>query len=77
VRGKSEHLVAPLAVSEIDRVEGLWREMLIGAARERLRAEGIRHWSVAVVEANAAAVRLYEREGFRPYYRHLLAPLDG
>ena len=40
---------------------------------ERLRAEGISHWGVAVVEANADATRLYERVGFRPFYRQLLA----
>jgi hypothetical protein len=37
-----------------------------------LREDGISHWAVAVVEANAGATRLYEREGFRPFYRQLL-----
>lgn len=46
--------------------------MLIEACRDRLRAEGISHWAVGVVEANLDATRLYERAGFRPYYRELL-----
>ena len=33
-------------------------------------------WAVGVVEANAGAVRLYERAGFRPYYRNLLGRVD-
>jgi len=45
------------------------------AGRDLLRARGARYWSVAVVEANTAAVRLYERAGFRPYYRNLLGSL--
>jgi ribosomal protein S18 acetylase RimI-like enzyme len=46
--------------------------LLIEACRERLRAEGVSHWAVGVVEANEGATRLYERAGFRPYYRELL-----
>jgi ribosomal protein S18 acetylase RimI-like enzyme len=65
-----------LAVAERARGTGVGT-MLIGAARERLRAEGVGYWSVGVVEANTAAVRLYEREGFRPYYRQLLGAVDG
>ncbi len=45
---------------------------LLGAAREHFREQGIEFWSVAVVEANEGAVKLYERAGFGPYYRHLL-----
>lgn len=61
-----------LAVAEEVRGEGIGT-MLIEACRERLREEGITHWAVAVVEANADATRLYERVGFRPFYRQLLA----
>jgi ribosomal protein S18 acetylase RimI-like enzyme len=50
---------------------------LIEAARERFRARGLAYWSVAVVEANAGAVELYERAGFNPYYRQLLGRLDS
>ena len=49
----------------------------MAACREELRSRGIAYWSVAVVEANAGAVRLYEREGFRPYYRLLLGEVDA
>ncbi|MGN6253656.1 MAG: GNAT family N-acetyltransferase [Solirubrobacterales bacterium] len=61
-----------LSVTESARGEGIGT-MLIEAARERLRAEGVSHWMVAVVEANDDATRLYERLGFHPYYRQLLA----
>ena len=49
---------------------------LLEAARERFRAQGIEFWSVAVVEANEGAVRMYERAGFRPYYRSLLGRIE-
>jgi ribosomal protein S18 acetylase RimI-like enzyme len=61
-----------LAVAESARGEGIGT-MLIEACRERLREEGVSHWSVGVVEDNAGATRLYEREGFRPFYRLLMA----
>jgi GNAT superfamily N-acetyltransferase len=61
-----------LAVAEEARGEGIG-SMLIEACRERLREEGVTHWAVAVVEANADATRLYERAGFRPFYRQLMA----
>jgi GNAT superfamily N-acetyltransferase len=61
-----------LAVAEHARGAGLGG-LLIGAARERVRALGVSHWVVSVVDANAGAVRLYEREGFAPFERILLA----
>jgi len=61
-----------LAVATTARGRGVG-SLLIEACRARLRAEGISHWGVAVVEANADATRLYERVGFRPFYRQLLA----
>lgn len=60
-----------LAVAAAARGRGIGT-MLIEACREKLRAEGIRHWAVGVVEANEAAIHLYERFGFRPYYREML-----
>jgi len=63
-----------LAVAEAARGQGIGT-MLIEACQERLRAEGVSHWSVGVVEANEGATKLYERAGFRPFYRDLLAPL--
>lgn len=60
-----------LAVAEAVRGQGVG-STLIEACRELLRKDGISHWAVAVVEANSDATRLYEREGFRPFYRQLL-----
>jgi GNAT superfamily N-acetyltransferase len=60
-----------LAVAEEARGQGIG-SMLIEECRRLLREDGITHWAVAVVEANADATRLYEREGFRPFYRQLL-----
>lgn len=59
-----------VVVSEA-RGRGIGRRLL-SACRDELRCRGIAYWSVAVVEANAGAVRLYEQEGFRGYYRLLL-----
>ena len=61
-----------LAVAEQARGSGVGAE-LMRACRELLRAEGISFWEVGVVESNAGAVRFYEREGFRRYYRYMLA----
>jgi ribosomal protein S18 acetylase RimI-like enzyme len=63
-----------LAVAEHARGGGVGTE-LIERARELLRNRGIRYWSVAVVTANTGAVRLYEREGFRPYYSDMLGEI--
>lgn len=60
-----------LAVVEGMRGEGIG-SILIDACRKILREQGVEYWGVSVVEANAAATRLYERAGFRPYYRQLL-----
>jgi ribosomal protein S18 acetylase RimI-like enzyme len=63
-----------LVVAEAARGRGIGT-LLIEACAERLREQGVTHWGVAVVEANEGATRLYERAGFRPYYRNLLAEL--
>jgi ribosomal protein S18 acetylase RimI-like enzyme len=49
--------------------------LLIGAARELLRSQGISYWSVSVAGTNTGAVRLYERAGFQPFNLQMLAPL--
>ncbi len=64
-----------LAVADAVRGGGVGR-MLVAACREELRRRSITFWTVAVVEANHGAVRLYEREGFRPYYRDMLGRVD-
>jgi GNAT superfamily N-acetyltransferase len=61
-----------LAVAEDARGQGVGA-LLIGAARERLRDAGVEHWTVSAIDANPGALRLYEREGFRPFFRTLLA----
>ncbi|MGN6201422.1 MAG: GNAT family N-acetyltransferase [Solirubrobacterales bacterium] len=61
-----------LAVATAARGQGIGT-MLIEACQERLRADGVTHWSVGVVEANEGATKLYERAGFKPFYRDLLA----
>ena len=61
-----------LAVAEHARGAGVG-SLLIAAARERMRELGVSHWLVSVVDANAGAVRFYEREGFRPFERILLS----
>jgi GNAT superfamily N-acetyltransferase len=61
-----------LAVAERARSRGIGTRLL-EAARDVCREAGVSHWLVAVVEANQPALRLYERAGFRPYYRQLLA----
>jgi ribosomal protein S18 acetylase RimI-like enzyme len=44
---------------------------LIERCREVLREAGVEYWTVAVVEVNEGATRLYERAGFGPYYRQM------
>lgn len=58
-------------MAEEVRGEGIG-SLLIEECRRLLRADGVTHWTVGVVEANEGATRLYERVGFRPYYRELL-----
>lgn len=63
-----------LAVAEEARGAGVG-SLLIDAARERLRAAGVEQWTVGVVDANEGALRLYERAGFRPFWRTLVGPV--
>lgn len=49
---------------------------LLDACRQELRRRGVTYWSIGVVEANRGATELYERLGFRPWFRTLLAPLE-
>jgi GNAT superfamily N-acetyltransferase len=64
-----------LSVSRAARGTGIGTE-LIEHCRNRLLALGARWWTVSVVAANSGAAELYEREGFRPYVNHLLAPIQ-
>jgi GNAT superfamily N-acetyltransferase len=47
---------------------------LVAAARAAAHEAGAEQLLVAVVHSNAAALRFYEREGFRPFYVLLTAP---
>ena len=49
---------------------------LIAHCRERLRELGVEWWSVSVVSANEGAIDLYEREGFRDFWRTMTAPIE-
>jgi ribosomal protein S18 acetylase RimI-like enzyme len=49
---------------------------LLEACRVELKGRGVRYWSIGVVEANPRAADLYERLGFRPLSRTLLAPVE-
>ncbi|GAA1552718.1 hypothetical protein GCM10009678_39540 [Actinomadura kijaniata] len=73
--GPSHGEVHSLVVSDRARGGGTGSTLLQACKRE-LRARGVTHWSIGVVEANRDAIRLYERLGFAPWIRHMLAPLD-
>lgn len=60
-----------LAVAPEARGAGVGHR-LMEECRALLREAGIEYWTVGVVEVNEGAVRLYEREGFRPFYRQML-----
>jgi ribosomal protein S18 acetylase RimI-like enzyme len=55
-----------LAVPEDRRGEGIGTALLHQVYRE-VRAVGITEMVIGVLATNAAAMRLYEREGFRPW----------
>lgn len=64
-----------LAVSPEARGTGVGT-MLIDACRRKLGELGVRNWIVTAMDANDGALRLYEREGFRPFARVLVEPLS-
>ena len=72
--GEAVGQLESLAVAGHARGQGTGTR-LIDAARDLLRAQGAGYWLVGVVAANAGALRLYERNGFRPYYQELLGRL--
>ncbi len=67
--------VDALVVSDRVRGAGIGKALL-ATCRAELQRHGCSYWSVGVVEANSAAVRLYERVGFRPWIRELVGRLD-
>ena len=70
--GDSVGELESLAVAAEHRGAGIGTA-LIEACRELLRSEGISYWGVGVVEANTEATKLYQRAGFKSYYRKLKA----
>jgi ribosomal protein S18 acetylase RimI-like enzyme len=71
LRGDVDSLVTAQAV----RGHGVG-SALLDACRGELKRRGARYWSIGVVEANTRAIELYERLGFRPFVRSMLAALD-
>lgn len=71
VRGEIDSLV----VADTTRGAGVGSALLEGC-RADLQRRGVSYWSIGVLEANRGAVRLYERLGFRPWTREMLAPVD-
>jgi GNAT superfamily N-acetyltransferase len=63
-----------LSVATDERGQGIGT-LLIDSCRDLLREERIAYWGVSLVEANVDAMRLYERAGFRPFYRSLLTEI--
>jgi ribosomal protein S18 acetylase RimI-like enzyme len=67
--------VGSLAVTPSARGAGVGTALL-RECRAELARRGIAYWSIGVVEGNDGARALYERVGFRPWVRTLLAPVD-
>ena len=65
-----------LAVAPEARGSGIGTA-LIERCREILRDRGVAHWNVTAVETNVDALRLYEREGFKPMARVLMARISS
>jgi GNAT superfamily N-acetyltransferase len=53
-----------------------WDLHLLEGCRAELRRRGVRYCSIGVVEANTRAIELYERLGFQPFVRSMLARID-
>ena len=68
--------VETLSVLPTARDRGVGK-LLMAAARREARERGAATLSVALVHTNDAAKRFYEREGFRPFYLSMLAPLTS
>lgn len=67
--------VDSLVTAQAARGQGVGTALL-SACRDELKRRGARYWSIGVVEANTRAVDLYERLGFRPFVRSMLAAVD-
>ncbi|OJU86231.1 MAG: hypothetical protein BGO11_18985 [Solirubrobacterales bacterium 70-9] len=63
-----------LSVTAAARGMGIGTD-LIAHCRDRLVDLGATWWTVSVISANQGAIDLYEREGFRDFWRSMIAPL--
>ena len=62
--------IESLAVLPSHRGRGIGTQLLAGLERE-LRATGVRDLIIGVLPGNEAAIRLYQRHGFRPTWSYL------
>jgi ribosomal protein S18 acetylase RimI-like enzyme len=67
--------VGSLAVAPEARGAGVGTALL-RACQAELTRRGIAYWSIGVVDGNQGGLSLYQRVGFRPLSRTLLAPVD-
>jgi ribosomal protein S18 acetylase RimI-like enzyme len=67
--------VDSLVVDDRARGHGIGTALL-DAVRAQLKERGIAYWSIGVLTQNTEAARLYDRVGFRPWTRELLARTD-
>ena len=68
------YVIADLPAADIDRLEGLWRELL-DTARGRLAEWGARVMTISVIAGNEGAERFYRREGASDYLHTLIVPV--
>lgn len=73
--GDRQAEIASLALVPEARGAGVGAALLEAANREAARRGGDAVY-LLVAEGNEGAMRFYEREGFRPFARLLLAPID-
>jgi ribosomal protein S18 acetylase RimI-like enzyme len=64
-----------LSVTAAARGLGVGTE-LIAHCRDRLQELGATWWTVTVIADNERAAELYEREGFRPFWQSMIAPIQ-
>jgi ribosomal protein S18 acetylase RimI-like enzyme len=62
--------IESLAVLPSHRGRGIGTQLLAGLERE-LRAIGVRDLIIGVLPGNEAAIRLYQRHGYRPTWSYL------
>jgi ribosomal protein S18 acetylase RimI-like enzyme len=74
--GEGSAEVETLAVLATERSAGVGKA-LMDSALAAAKAEGVRAVAVGVAHTNDAAIRFYERAGFRPFYVLMLRVDEG